>query len=108
MKNDLNKAVQQCIDAVGYEFDTDVQKLLIRVKVFLKINTVIINFVFLSKAAQFGKCFIPDVNSDKYVHMCRLLRVLNAIRHPKIGLPLTFTQYPFLCSNKKFPTKNEP
>lgn len=27
--------------------------------------------------------------------MCRLLRVLNAIRDPKIGLPLTFTQYPF-------------
>lgn len=31
VKNDLSKAVSQCIEAVGYEFDTDVQKMLIRV-----------------------------------------------------------------------------
>lgn len=31
VKNDLVKAVEQCIDAVGYEFDTKVQKMLIRV-----------------------------------------------------------------------------
>jgi hypothetical protein len=31
VKQDLAKAVDQCIDAVGYEFDTEVQKMLIRV-----------------------------------------------------------------------------
>lgn len=72
-ENGLEKAVEQCINAVGYEFDTDVQKMLIR-------------------AAQFGKCFVPNMNSDGYVNMCRLLRVLNAIRDPKIGIPLTVTQ----------------
>ncbi|XP_019868219.1 vacuolar protein sorting-associated protein 16 homolog [Aethina tumida] len=79
VKNDLVKAVEQCIDAVGYEFDTKVQKMLIR-------------------AAQFGKCFISDnsYSSDKYVNMCRLLRVLNAVRDPKIGISLTITQLQYL------------
>jgi len=48
-----------------------------------------------SQAAQFGKGFIADLNSDYYVRMCRLLRVLNAVRNHKIGIPLTYTQYPF-------------
>ncbi|RZC42147.1 vacuolar protein sorting-associated protein 16 -like protein, partial [Asbolus verrucosus] len=77
VKQDLVKAVDQCIDAVGYEFDTEVQKMLIR-------------------AAQFGKCFIANMNSDKYVNIIRLLRVLNAVRDPKIGIPLTFTQLQYL------------
>ncbi|KAJ8985073.1 hypothetical protein NQ317_019757 [Molorchus minor] len=73
VKNDLQTAVNQCIEAVGYEFDTEVQKMLIR-------------------AAQFGKCFISDMKSDSYVNMCRMLRVLNAVRDPKVGIPLTITQ----------------
>ncbi|EFA13302.2 Vacuolar protein sorting-associated protein 16 homolog-like Protein [Tribolium castaneum] len=77
VKQDLAKAVDQCINAVGYEFDPEVQKMLIR-------------------AAQFGKCFIAYMNSDKYVNIIRLLRVLNAVRDPKIGIPLTFTQLQFL------------
>lgn len=76
MKDNLEEAVNQCLDAVGYEFDTDVQKMLIR-------------------AAQFGKCFVADMAPHKYVRMCRLLRVLNAIRDPKVGIPLTIAQYPF-------------
>jgi len=48
-----------------------------------------------SQAAQYGKGFIADLNSDYYVRMCRLLRVLNAVRDHKIGIPLTYTQYPF-------------
>lgn len=31
LKDDLNKAVEQCIEAAGFEFDVDVQKMLIRV-----------------------------------------------------------------------------
>jgi len=49
-----------------------------------------------NQAAQFGKGFIPHLNSDSYVEMCRLLRVLNAVRDHKIGIPLTCTQYPFI------------
>ncbi|KAF2892196.1 hypothetical protein ILUMI_13977 [Ignelater luminosus] len=73
VKNDLTKAVEQCIEAAGYEFDPDVQKMLIR-------------------AAQFGKCFVANIDSDEYVKMCRLLRVLNSVRDRKIGIPLTFTE----------------
>ncbi|CAG9864088.1 unnamed protein product [Phyllotreta striolata] len=73
VKNDLETAVNQCIEAVSYEFDVDVQKLLLR-------------------AAQFGKCFIPDMRSDNYVNMCRILRVLNNVRDPKVGIPITITQ----------------
>ncbi|CAH1109343.1 unnamed protein product [Psylliodes chrysocephalus] len=82
VKNDLETAVNQCIEAVGYEFDTDVQKLLIR-------------------AAQFGKCFIPDMRSDSYVNMCRLLRVLNAVRDPKVGIPITITQLNYMKRRKQ-------
>lgn len=73
VKNDLVKAVEQCIEAAGYEFDVDVQKMLIR-------------------AAQFGKCFTCNIDPEEYVQMCRLLRVLNAVRCRRIGIPLTFTQ----------------
>jgi hypothetical protein len=38
VKQDLAKAVDQCIDAVGYEFDTEVQKMLIRVSEFVWIG----------------------------------------------------------------------
>lgn len=48
------------------------------------------------QAAQFGKSFIADLNPDSYVKMCYLLRVLNAVRDHKIGIPLTCTQYPFI------------
>ncbi|XP_060525392.1 vacuolar protein sorting-associated protein 16 homolog isoform X2 [Cylas formicarius] len=77
VKQNLEEAVNQCLDAVGFEFDTAVQKKLIR-------------------AAQFGKCFIANMNSDRYVKMCRLLRVLNAIRDSKVGLPLTITQLKYM------------
>lgn len=73
VRNDLELAVRQCIEAAAYEFDPDTQKMLIR-------------------AAQFGKCFLTNANSDMYVNMCRLLRVLNAVRDSRVGLPLTYTQ----------------
>ncbi|XP_048000974.1 vacuolar protein sorting-associated protein 16 homolog [Leguminivora glycinivorella] len=74
VKPDLAKAVQDCIDAAAFEFEPDVQKMLIR-------------------AAQFGKGFIVDQQlTDHYVRTCRWLRVLNAIRDPKVAIPLTFYQ----------------
>ncbi|XP_044761312.1 vacuolar protein sorting-associated protein 16 homolog [Coccinella septempunctata] len=79
VKKDLLTAVEQCIDAVGYEFDPEIQKRLVR-------------------AAQFGKCFISNANTEKYVNMCRLLRVLNEVRNPRIGIPITMTQLTYLTN----------
>lgn len=69
-------AVNQCVQAAGFEFDQQIQKVLI-------------------KAAKFGKTFAPDIPSKPYVQMCRILRVLNGVRCNKIGIPLTYIQYPF-------------
>lgn len=50
-------------------------------------------------AAKLGKSFIFDMNPDKFVRMIRELKVLNTVRDKRIGIPITFTQYPF----SKFP-----
>nr|XP_018902383.1 PREDICTED: vacuolar protein sorting-associated protein 16 homolog [Bemisia tabaci] len=73
VKPDLQLAITQCIQAAGHEFNPVHQKMLIT-------------------AASFGKVFSADYNPEKYVEMCRILRVLNAVRDPKIGIPLTYTQ----------------
>ena len=73
VKDRLNDAVQQCIEAAGHEFEPSMQKLLLR-------------------AAAFGKCFLTDFESRSFVSMCQQLRVLNAIRAHRIGIPLTYTQ----------------
>lgn len=64
----------ECIEASSFEHDPETQKSLIR-------------------AAYFGKAFIPAHNPDEYIRITRILRVLNALRDPKIGIPLTFKQY---------------
>ncbi|KAB0802860.1 hypothetical protein PPYR_05046 [Photinus pyralis] len=46
----------------------------------------------LIRAAQFGKCFVESIDSEDYVRMCRLLRVLNSVRDRRIGIPITFTE----------------
>jgi hypothetical protein len=74
ISSELEVAVDTCIDAAGFEFDSELQKTLLR-------------------AATFGKCFLDRYNSEKFVSMCRILRVLNAIRRPEIGIPLTYGQY---------------
>lgn len=73
IKDKLQLAVSECIEAAGFEFHADSQKALIR-------------------AAYFGKAFIAQYNPDQYIKTCRILRVLNAIRHPQIGIPLTLHQ----------------
>ncbi|XP_029034323.1 vacuolar protein sorting-associated protein 16 homolog [Osmia bicornis bicornis] len=79
VKDKLDVAVKACIDGAGHEFHFETQKLLMR-------------------AAKFGKGFSKTVNPDYYVNMCRTLRVLNAVRHPAIGIPLTYTQFTVLTS----------
>lgn len=70
----IDAAVSECINAAGYEYDRETQKSLIR-------------------AAHFGKGFVKDHNPDCYIRMCKLLRVLNALRADDIGLPLTQNQF---------------
>lgn len=69
----MEQAVDECIVTASYEFDTETQKSLI-------------------SAAYFGKAFIPNHNPDEYVKISRVLRVLNALRDPQIGIPLTYKQ----------------
>jgi len=74
IKNDLSEAVDACIEAAGHEFNYPSQRTLL-------------------KAASFGKCFLDFYNPDKFVEMCKTLRVLNAVRFYEVGIPLTLAQY---------------
>jgi len=75
VKDQLELAVSQCIEAAGNEWQPSVQKMLLR-------------------AAQLGKSFLLNrIDAEIFVGMCQSLRILNAVRHYKIGLPLTYQQY---------------
>ncbi|KAK2188750.1 hypothetical protein NP493_123g03022 [Ridgeia piscesae] len=73
IRETLDEAVAQCIEAAGHEWEPSKQKMLLR-------------------AATFGKCFLTDYSPDAFVNMCQMLRVLNAVRDYNIGIPLTYTQ----------------
>ena len=73
IKERLGDAVKQCIEAAAHEFEPSMQKSLLR-------------------AAAFGKCFLTDFNSQSFVSICQQLRVLNAIRGHRIGIPITYVQ----------------
>ncbi len=83
----VDVAVAGCIECAGHMFDTQLQKDLLR-------------------AAQFGKSFLvgssPTSSTvagggvDAFAEMCVALRVLNTLRSPRIGVPLTKEQYDFL------------
>ncbi|KAJ6638263.1 Vacuolar protein sorting-associated protein 16 like [Pseudolycoriella hygida] len=74
IKDNLQLAVNECVEAASYEYDSTTQKSLIR-------------------AAYFGSAFIPSHNPDEYIRVCSFVRVLNAIRCWKIGIPLTIKQF---------------
>ncbi|KAL5009442.1 hypothetical protein ScPMuIL_011747 [Solemya velum] len=73
IKDRLEIAVGQCIQAAGHEMEPDKQKVLLR-------------------AASFGKCFLTDYIPEPFVNMCQMLRVLCQVREHTIGIPLTYTQ----------------
>jgi len=73
IKDSLAEAVEQCVEAAGHEYETAMQKELLR-------------------AASFGKCFLTDYKPESFVNMCQMLRVLNAVREYTVGLPLTYLQ----------------
>ncbi|KAG2459302.1 VPS16 protein, partial [Polypterus senegalus] len=74
-QNLLPTAVEQCIEAAGFEYEPETQKMLLR-------------------AASFGKSFLSNFSPERFVTMCRELRVLNAVRDYTVGMPLTYVQYP--------------
>ncbi|KAH8278657.1 hypothetical protein KR018_006656 [Drosophila ironensis] len=73
----LDEAVSECIEAASFEFCPETQKSLLR-------------------TAYFGKGFIRGHNPDEYLRIMRILRVLNSLRHEKIGMPITFKQFTHL------------
>ncbi|KAK8154377.1 vacuolar protein-like protein sorting vps16 [Phyllosticta citrichinensis] len=77
----LAEAVDTCIKAAGHEYSIHWQKQLL-------------------KAASFGKSVLDLYNSDDFVEMCEILRVLNAVRFFEIGLPLSYDQYMRLTPEK--------
>ena len=77
IRHDLMDAVSTCIDAAGNEFDPSLQRALLR-------------------AASFGKSFLESYSADRFVDMCRSIRILNAVRDKQIGIPLTYKQYVLL------------
>ena len=74
IRSSLDEAIDTCIRAAGQEYNTYWQKQLL-------------------KAASFGKSVLDLYNSDEFVNMCETLRVLNAVRDYRIGLPLSYDQY---------------
>lgn len=74
IRPNLDEAVDTCVRAAGDEFSIHWQKQLL-------------------KAASYGKSVLDLYNSDNFVDMCEVLRVLNATRFFEVGLPLTYDQY---------------
>ena len=74
IRSNLDEAIDTCIKAAGQEYSSHWQKQLL-------------------KAASFGKSVLDLYNSDEFVSMCETLRVLNAVRDYRIGLPLSYDQY---------------
>lgn len=73
-KNQLEIAISDCIDAASHVYEYKYQKTLLR-------------------AALFGRYFEEYPNPSAFVKMCQTLRVLNAIRHHNIAVPVTYIQY---------------
>ena len=74
IRSNLDEAIDVCVRAAGHEYSGHWQKQVL-------------------KAASFGKSVLDLYNSDEFVNMCETLRVLNAVRDYRIGLPLSYDQY---------------
>lgn len=72
--NSLNDAVAACISAAAAEFDVSRQQSYL-------------------KAASYGKAFSADSDPAAFVDTAKRLRILNEVRRPAVGIPLTIQQY---------------
>ncbi|KAJ3427634.1 vacuolar protein sorting vps16 [Anaeramoeba flamelloides] len=73
LESDLNEAIAECLDAVKYEFNLEIQKNLI-------------------ESVNLGKNYSNTFNNEKFLQVCKNLRVLNALRKSEYGIPLTYKQ----------------
>lgn len=69
----LSDSVTTCIEAASDQNNVELQQLLLR-------------------AALYGRCFLVQSDPHLYISTCRYLRVLNSLRHPDCGIPLTYQQ----------------
>ncbi|KAL8653739.1 MAG: hypothetical protein Q9210_001926 [Variospora velana] len=81
IRSNLPDAVGTCVQAAGQEFDVHWQKQLL-------------------KAASFGKSILDLYSSDDFVDTCEAIRILNAVKDYKIGLPISYDQYRRLGSER--------
>ncbi|KAJ0669793.1 putative transcription factor WD40-like family [Helianthus annuus] len=77
IRSSLPEAVEACVDAAGHEFDPSLQQTLLR-------------------AASYGQAFCSQFQRESIQEMSKTLRVLNAVRSPEIGIPLSIHQYKLL------------
>uniref|UniRef100_A0A1I7VGH0 Vacuolar protein sorting-associated protein 16 homolog n=1 Tax=Loa loa TaxID=7209 RepID=A0A1I7VGH0_LOALO len=73
IEDQMEKAIQQCLFAAAHQFDTILQKKMLR-------------------AASLGKSLLRRQDASQFVDMCRVMRVLNFLRKPYIGMALSFAQ----------------
>ncbi|KAL8661171.1 MAG: hypothetical protein Q9202_005828 [Teloschistes flavicans] len=81
IRSNLPDAVGTCVQAAGQEFNVHWQKQLL-------------------KAASLGKSILDLYSSDDFVDTCEALRMLNAVRDYRIGLPISYDQYRRLTPEK--------
>eukprot|EP01086_Lenisia_limosa_P016102 TRINITY_DN5664_c0_g1_i1.p1 TRINITY_DN5664_c0_g1~~TRINITY_DN5664_c0_g1_i1.p1 ORF type:complete len:602 (-),score=141.48 TRINITY_DN5664_c0_g1_i1:47-1750(-) len=72
-KDKLTDAVREVTTAASMEFEARMQK-------------------HLMKAATYGKAFCQNYPVAEFVETCKMMRVLNSVRQPDVGLFLTLTQ----------------
>jgi vacuolar protein sorting-associated protein 16 len=74
LRNDMKHSIEGCLIAACNEFD-------------LKMQTQLLS------AASYGKYFLKRFDSKLFVDKCQIVRVLNAMRDQKVGIPITYNQY---------------
>ncbi|KAB7498602.1 Vacuolar protein sorting-associated protein 16-like protein [Armadillidium nasatum] len=73
IKETLEEAVTQCYQSAQHEFNQSIQKALLR-------------------AALFGKTFVPNMDPEPCKSVTTTLRILNAVRNQRVGIPITWNQ----------------
>ncbi|PPQ86643.1 hypothetical protein CVT25_006827 [Psilocybe cyanescens] len=81
IRTELAKAVDECVDAAGQEWESYWQRRLLN-------------------AAKFGRSFLDFHNPTDFVQMGQTLKVLNAVRFYEVGIPLTYSQYNYASPSR--------
>ncbi|VDK46335.1 unnamed protein product [Anisakis simplex] len=73
IETQLDKAVHQCLFAAAHQFDHSMQKRLLR-------------------AASLGNALLQRHDPSQFVDLCHVMRILNSVRQPYVGMSLSFLQ----------------